>query len=34
MHTHFAGKHLAEWQGFKEGAINTGEEAVEKIALD
>lgn len=27
MHTHFAGEHLAEWQGFMEGAINTGEEA-------
>ena len=28
---HFAGEHLADWQGFMEGAINTGEEAAEKI---
>lgn len=27
LHTHFAGEHLADWQGFMEGAINTGEEA-------
>lgn len=32
MHTHFAGEHLADWQGFMEGAINTGEEAVDEIA--
>ncbi len=32
MHTHFAGEHLAEWQGFMEGAINTGEDAADKIA--
>ncbi|MFV0607506.1 MAG: flavin monoamine oxidase family protein [Niabella sp.] len=31
LHTHFAGEHLADWQGFMEGAINTGEEAVEAI---
>lgn len=31
IHTHFAGEHLADWQGFMEGAINTGEEAGEKI---
>jgi monoamine oxidase len=31
IHTHFAGEHLADWQGFMEGAINTGEEAAEKI---
>ncbi len=31
IHTHFAGEHLAEWQGFMEGAINTGEEAAGKI---
>lgn len=31
LHTHFAGEHLAEWQGFMEGAINTGEEAAAKI---
>ena len=28
---HFAGEHLADWQGFMEGAVNTGEEAAEKI---
>jgi len=27
MSTHFAGEHLADWQGFMEGAINSGEEA-------
>lgn len=32
IHTHFAGEHLAEWQGFMEGAINTGEAAAEKIS--
>jgi monoamine oxidase len=31
MHTHFAGEHLADWQGFMEGAINTGEEAAGKV---
>ena len=31
MHTHFAGEHLADWQGFMEGAINTGEDAAEQI---
>ena len=31
LHTHFAGEHLADWQGFMEGAINTGEEAAAKI---
>lgn len=31
MHTHFAGEHLADWQGFMEGAVNSGEEAVEAI---
>lgn len=31
IHTHFAGEHLADWQGFMEGAINTGEAAAEKI---
>lgn len=31
IHTHFAGEHLADWQGFMEGAINTGEEAAGKI---
>lgn len=31
LHTHFAGEHLADWQGFMEGAINTGEEAAEMI---
>jgi monoamine oxidase len=28
---HFAGEHLADWQGFMEGAINSGEEAVEQL---
>ena len=32
MHTHFAGEHLADWQGFMEGAINSGEEAAKAIA--
>jgi monoamine oxidase len=32
IHTHFAGEHLADWQGFMEGAINTGEDAAKKIA--
>lgn len=32
MHTHFAGEHLSDaWQGFMEGAIETGEAAVKKI---
>lgn len=31
IHTHFAGEHLADWQGFMEGAINTGEAAAAKI---
>lgn len=31
IHTHFAGEHLADWQGFMEGAINTGEEAASRI---
>ena len=30
--THFAGEHLADWQGFMEGAINTGEDAAKAIA--
>ncbi|MBK6859180.1 MAG: FAD-dependent oxidoreductase [Saprospiraceae bacterium] len=29
LNTHFAGEHLADWQGFMEGAINSGEEAAE-----
>ena len=32
LHTHFAGEHLADWQGFMEGAINTGEDAAAAIA--
>ena len=32
LHTHFAGEHLADWQGFMEGAINTGEDAAKMIA--
>jgi monoamine oxidase len=31
LHTFFAGEHLADWQGFMEGAINTGEEAASFI---
>ncbi len=27
QHIHFAGEHLADWQGFMEGAINSGEDA-------
>lgn len=32
MNTYFAGEHLADWQGFMEGAIVTGEEAADEIA--
>ena len=32
LHAHFAGEHLADWQGFMEGAINTGEEAATHLA--
>jgi monoamine oxidase len=32
LNTYFAGEHLADWQGFMEGAINTGEEAAKVIA--
>lgn len=31
MKVHFAGEHLADWQGFMEGAIVTGEEAAASI---
>jgi monoamine oxidase len=31
MNTHFAGEHVADWQGFMEGAINTGEDAAATI---
>lgn len=31
LHTHFAGEHLADWQGFMEGAIETGEAAAEQV---
>jgi len=31
LHTHFAGEHLADWQGFMEGAVNTGEDAAGQI---
>jgi monoamine oxidase len=31
MNVHFAGEHLADWQGFMEGAINSGEEAADTI---
>ncbi|MGB4958303.1 MAG: NAD(P)/FAD-dependent oxidoreductase, partial [Saprospiraceae bacterium] len=30
---HFAGEHLADWQGFMEGAINSGEDAAEQVLL-
>lgn len=29
---HFAGEHLADWQGFMEGAIHTGEAAAEAVS--
>lgn len=32
LHTHFAGEHIADWQGFMEGAVNSGEDAAEQIA--
>lgn len=32
LNTYFAGEHIADWQGFMEGAINTGEEAAKMIA--
>jgi monoamine oxidase len=32
MNCFFAGEHIADWQGFMEGAINTGEEAAAIIA--
>lgn len=32
LHTYFAGEHLADWQGFMEGAINSGEEAAMAVA--
>ena len=32
MSTFFAGEHVADWQGFMEGAIATGEEAADEIA--
>jgi monoamine oxidase len=28
---YFAGEHIADWQGFMEGAVNTGEDAVKEI---
>ncbi|MGJ7031129.1 flavin monoamine oxidase family protein [Niabella hirudinis] len=31
LHTYFAGEHLADWQGFMEGAINTGEAAADAV---
>lgn len=31
LHTHFAGEHIADWQGFMEGAINSGEDAALQI---
>jgi monoamine oxidase len=32
LSTLFAGEHLADWQGFMEGAINSGEAAAATIA--
>jgi len=34
LHTHFAGEHLADWQGFMEGAIVSGETAAEEVKAD
>ena len=31
LHVHFAGEHLADWQGFMEGAVNSGEDAAREI---
>jgi monoamine oxidase len=31
LRTHFAGEHLADWQGFMEGTITTGEDAADTI---
>lgn len=31
INVHFAGEHLADWQGFMEGAINTGEDAANAL---
>ncbi len=31
LHTHFAGEHIADWQGFMEGAVQTGEEAADQL---
>lgn len=31
MNTHFAGEHLADWQGFMEGALQSGLDAVSEI---
>jgi monoamine oxidase len=31
LSTHFAGEHLADWQGFMEGAINSGEAAAAAV---
>jgi len=30
-HVHFGGEHLADWQGFMEGAINSGEDAAAEV---
>ena len=31
LHTHFSGEHVADWQGFMEGAIVSGEDAADAI---
>ncbi len=33
LNCHFAGEHIADWQGFMEGAINSGEDAVDELLL-
>ena len=33
LNTFFAGEHLADWQGFMEGAINTGEAAADLVLI-
>ncbi|MCC5930711.1 MAG: FAD-dependent oxidoreductase [Cyclobacteriaceae bacterium] len=33
INVHFAGEHLADWQGFMEGAIDSGEEAAKAVMI-
>jgi monoamine oxidase len=30
-HRRFAGEHLADWQGFMEGAVKAGEDAADQL---